>query len=78
MSPVLHYVQMVDKHPFQTSPDSSLHLGVQVEGGAEVVQPEVSEVVNLAEEENQTPGPTLARPFHGRLQRRLSRGRTKL
>ena len=69
---------MVDKHPFQAGPDSSLHLSVEVKGGAEVIQPEVSEVVNLAEKENETPGPTLARPFHRRLQRRLSGGWTEL
>ena len=62
---ILHDVQMVDKHPFQASPDSPLHLSVQIEGGAEVVQPEVSQVVDLAEEENQAPSSTLACSFHG-------------
>ena len=64
---ILHDVQMVAKHPFKTSPDSSLHLSVQVQGGTEVVQSEVSQVVDLAEEENQASSSTLACPFHGRL-----------
>ena len=63
---VLHDVQMMDKHPFQASPDSPLHLSVEGQRGTEVIEPKVCQVVNLAEEENQTPSSTLSSSLHGR------------
>ena len=49
---VLHDVQMVDDHPLKAGPDSPLHVSVEVERGTQVVKAEMSQVINLAEEEN--------------------------